>query len=426
MGRLDRLLSLGQSDAIPDRLARQVRVTNALALLGVALQIVGLPLDVAGGNATIVAVDLAAIAAGAACLMLNARGHRTAARVLLVATVNAAMLGGVLEMGALPELRAVFFPLAILPFLVFGVAERGWLLTFAAVPVVAYFATAALAHPPVPGVAAPVFQIYQVYAPGLAFVMLVASAYVFAHVEGAAEDKVRAAQAHAAEGARLVALGEMSSGIAHEIRNPLTAIHLAATQIAERSDEPAYVAQLGQRIQRIVMRASRIIDALRSFARDASGDPFVATPVAQIVADSLELCGKRFADHGIELTVGAAPAGLVVECRAVQLAQVLVNLLGNAFDAVASAPERWVRIDVAAQGERLELAVTDSGPGIPAGAHLRIFEPFFTTKGPDRGTGIGLSLSRDLVAAHHGTLELDTAAPHTRFVIRLPLAQPRA
>ncbi|HEX5061975.1 MAG TPA: HAMP domain-containing sensor histidine kinase, partial [Kofleriaceae bacterium] len=64
------------------------------------------------------------------------------------------------------------------------------------------------------------------------------------------------------------------------------------------------------------------------------------------------------------------------------------------------------------------------GPGIPVTVRPRIFEPFFTTKSPDRGTGLGLSLSRGLVEAHHGTLELDDSSPRTRFVMRLPLTQP--
>jgi signal transduction histidine kinase len=93
---------------------------------------------------------------------------------------------------------------------------------------------------------------------------------------------------------------------------------------------------------------------------------------------------------------------------------------------VTTAPERWVRIEVTASESELEMSVTDSGPGIPAAVRDRIFEPFFTTKSPERGTGLGLSLSGGLVQAHHGTLEIDTASARTRFVLRIPLAQPRA
>ena len=302
---LDRILSVGQSEAISDRLARRVRVTNALALLGAVLSLASTPLDALGAPLLTMVVDLASTAAFAACWLLNARGRRNAARVVLMLTANASILSGVLQVGAAAELRTVFFPLVLLPFLVFDVAERGWLAVFIAIPAAAYFLTGTMDRPE-PGLA---MTVYMVYAPALAFTMIVGGAVVFANIERRAEDKLLQARARAAQGARLVALGEMSSGIAHEIRNPLAAIHLAATQITLRPDAPAQVAQLGERIQRIVMRASRIIDALRSFSRDASGDPFVPAPIDRIVSDSLELCGKRFSAHGIELTVGSIPPG---------------------------------------------------------------------------------------------------------------------
>jgi signal transduction histidine kinase len=417
---LDRLLSLGQVDSIPDRLARQVRVTNALALLGAVLVVSGIPLDAVGAPIAVTLIDLVATAAFASCWLLNARGHRDAARVVLLLAANAVILDGMLEIGSVAELRTLFLPLVLLPFLVLGTSERGWLTVFVVIPVACYFVTGAV-EPIAPARA---IGVYLIYAPALAFTMIVAGSAVFAYVERNAEARLLRTRALAAQATRFAALGELSSGIAHEIRNPLAAIHLAATQLAERPDDPVQVAQLGERIQRIVMRASRIIDALGAFARDASRDPFAPAPVERIIDDALELCGKRFADHGIELTVGALPPGLVVECRSLQLSQVLVNLLGNAYDAVASAPERWVRIEVTADDEWLDLAVTDSGPGIPEAVRLRIFEPLFTTKPAGRGTGIGLSLSRGLVEAHRGTLWLDPEAPHTRFVSRIPLTQP--
>lgn len=422
LAQLDRVLSLGQSDTIPDRLSRQVRVTNALALLGVVLAVGTIPLDAIGAPPSVVVNDLVMTALFASCWALNARGHRTASRLLLMAATNATLLFGVIEIGAVPELRSVFFSLVLLPFLVFSVAERGWLTLWVATPIAAYFVTGQLEPPP----SSLMMTVNLFYAPALAFTMIIGGALVFARIERTAQDKLMRAQARAAQGARLVALGEMSSGIAHELRNPLAAIHLASSQIAARPDDPALVAQLGERVQRMVMRATRIIESLRSFARDASGDPCVVTPVERIIGDALELCGKRFADHGVDLTVSPVAPDLAVECRSVQLSQVLVNLLGNGYDAVASADERWIRIDARADGEVLELAVTDGGPGVPAEARLHIFEPFYTTKGPDRGTGLGLSLSRGLIEAHHGTLELDATAPHTRFVIRIPLTQPPA
>jgi C4-dicarboxylate-specific signal transduction histidine kinase len=337
---------------------------------------------------------------------------------MLLLVGNATILTSVMEVSSLPATRAVFFPLVLLPFLVFSISERGWVALFVVLPIFGYVVTGVAGSP-----AAKSEFIYEIYSPVLAFTMLVVGSAVFASVEQTADAKLVQARARSAHAAQLAALGEMASGVAHEIRNPLAAIHLAATEIATHPENKDQVAQLGERIQRIVMRAARIIETLRSLARDASDDPFVTTPVARIISDTLELCAKRIAEHGIELTVGDVPADLVVECRPVQLSQVLMNLIGNAYDAVAGAEQRWVRIDVTADATHLEVSVTDSGAGIPSAARARIFEPFFTTKSPERGTGLGLSLSAGYVEAHHGTLQIDSESAHTRFVLRIPRTQ---
>jgi len=420
MGRLDRLLSLGQSDAIPDRRARHIRVANALALVGTVLSLTGISIDAMGAPLPVVFVDLVSAALFASCWLLNARRLHTTSRVVLMVAANFVMLGGVVQIGGAAELRTIFFPLVIMPFLVFSIAERGWLVAFIAIPILSYFATGQLEVPP-PGFA---LEVDMIYAPVLSFVLIVTGTYVFASIDRNADAKVLYARARAANSARLAALGELSGGVAHEIRNPLAAINLAAGQIAEHPEDTAQVGQLADRIQRVVVRAAKIIEMLRSFARDASADPFVPVPIERIVNDTLELCGKRFPEDGLVLNVGTIPSDLVMECRPVQIAQVLMNLVGNAFDAVASVADRWVRIDVREDGDYIEIAVTDSGAGVPAATRGRLFEPFFTTKPPDRGTGLGLSLSRSLVEAHRGTLVLDTTSSHTRFVMRIPRTQP--
>ena len=121
----------------------------------------------------------------------------------------------------------------------------------------------------------------------------------------------------------------------------------------------------------------------------------------------------------IELAIDPIPEGLQAQCRSAQVAQVLLNLLSNAYDAVESQVKRWVRISVAARGDEVEIAVTDSGRGIPPKIAPRIMEPFFTTKEIGRGTGLGLSLSKGIAEAHGGRLELDSHSPETRFVLTL-------
>ncbi len=419
LARLHRLLTLGQTDATPPRLSRQLRMTNALALIGLVLTLVSAPVDAYGATPTAVVIDLVGGIAFAAPLLLGARGYFNASRISLMLIANATILLGVLQVGGGPGTRSVCFPLVLLPFLLFELRERGWLVLFVTIPIVGYFATGNLG-PPHEGFAT---DIYRIYAPLLSFTMIVTGCIVFVVVERDADARLVQARARAAHAAQLASLGEMASGIAHEIRNPLAAIHLAATEVAAPPGQTEQVAQLGQRIQRIVMRASSIIETLRSLARDASNDPFVTTPVKRIVSDTLELCSKRIAEKGIELTVNPIPDGLQVECRPVQLSQVLMNLLTNAYDAVGGTADAWVRVDATSDGTHLEMAVTNSGDAIREDLRQRIFEPFFTTKSADRGTGLGLSLCTSIVAAHRGTIALDASSANTRFVVRVPLVQ---
>jgi PAS domain S-box-containing protein len=237
-------------------------------------------------------------------------------------------------------------------------------------------------------------------------------------------DQSRQAAIHTA---KLAALGEMSGNIAHEVNNPLTAILLRAQRLlrlAEGEDgrlDRALVAGTGREIEKTVQRIARIVDALRSFARDVEQDPTRPESVHQIVADTVELCAQRFQQHAIALEVDPIAPDLVVECRSVQISQVVLNLLGNAHDAVEGGATRWVRLSAAAgpRPEEVEIAVTDSGPGVPAELQGRIMEPFFTTKPMGKGTGLGLSVSKGIAEAHGGRLVHDLTSRATRFVLVL-------
>jgi C4-dicarboxylate-specific signal transduction histidine kinase len=230
--------------------------------------------------------------------------------------------------------------------------------------------------------------------------------------------------------AKMAALGEMSANVAHEVNNPLAAILLRAQRLAllaqkDRLDVPAVV-KAAREIDATVERIRRIIDALRFFARQADEDPPRIESVGAIVGETVELCAMRFRQRDVDLTVAPITADLFVECRGAQISQVLLNLLSNAYDAVEGAPVRRVRITTDAVNGEVRIAVTDSGPGIPAEVAHRIMEPFFTTKQIGRGTGLGLSVSKGIAEAHGGRLTLDHSSPETRFVLTLARCQATA
>jgi C4-dicarboxylate-specific signal transduction histidine kinase len=128
---------------------------------------------------------------------------------------------------------------------------------------------------------------------------------------------------------------------------------------------------------------------------------------------------KRYS-HGVVLEVGIISDSLEIECRDIEISQVLLNLLNNAYDAVTDKEDKWVRIDVKETESAAIITVTDSGPGIPENIRNKITQPFFTTKELGKGTGLGLSISLGIVGAHQGNLTLDTHSSHTCFVVTLP------
>jgi C4-dicarboxylate-specific signal transduction histidine kinase len=158
-------------------------------------------------------------------------------------------------------------------------------------------------------------------------------------------------------------------------------------------------------------------------AREGANDPFVNTRIKTIVDETLAISESRLKKADIEIDATLIPADLSCMCRAVQISQVLINLINNAVDAIQDLPEKWIRIDARLQKGMIHIAVTDSGHGIPKDLADKIMKPFFTTKGVGKGTGLGLSISRGIAQDHGGDLTLDEDSPHTRFVLILPQAR---
>lgn len=237
-------------------------------------------------------------------------------------------------------------------------------------------------------------------------------------------------QSRMASSARLSALGEMAGGIAHEINNPLAIISLRTHQLAQLVKKgnlaEEEILKITKGIEKTVDRISKIIKSLQIVARESEQDPYETVSLKAIVNDTLELCFERMKKHGIDIIVDDG-IDIELECRRVQISQVLLNLMNNAFDALQDHQVRYIRISArvlnSGNGEHVEISVTDSGNGIPHELAHKIFQPFFTTKGPGKGTGLGLSISKGMIESHDGFMWLDTEHPTTRFVIVLPRRQ---
>jgi len=228
--------------------------------------------------------------------------------------------------------------------------------------------------------------------------------------------------------AKMSSLGEMAAGVAHEINNPLGIIQGKIEGLSRRLQDPqmdrARALEDCEKVGSVVSRIAKIVSALRVFSKEAENDPFQANKMETIVNDILIFCSENLKNNQVDLRI-AGNQNFNLECRPTQIAQVLVNMINNSFDAVRALPEKWIEINTTVQGDKARITVTDSGKGIPSAVAEKIMQPFFTTKEIGKGTGLGLSVSKGIIENHGGTIELDATAAHTRFVIELPLRQSR-
>jgi|GEM_PF-3199203 len=228
---------------------------------------------------------------------------------------------------------------------------------------------------------------------------------------------------------KMSALGEMSSGIAHEINNPLAIISALASVLlikANKAEEldPYFVESLNKVIK-MCERIAKIVSGLASFSRHEKSDEFEAVDVSTLIKESANLCQGKLAHTGVRLRIGESKVDRMLRCRFGEMMQVLVNLINNAADAVSGMPDSWVSVDVAVEDEHLLIRVTDSGPGIPEDIRKKILQPYFTTKSRGKGTGLGLSISKVIVESHSGDIFIDENMENTCFAIRLPLMPPQ-
>ena len=233
------------------------------------------------------------------------------------------------------------------------------------------------------------------------------------------------AEAMLINAAKMAALGEMAGGVAHEINNPLASISLVCEQIYSLLNEDPVkwhdkIAEMLKMALNSIHHIDSIVHGLRTFARDASKDAFDETPLKPIIKSALNLCQAKFKDKNIKVIVDEIDDEMSIYCRPVQITQVLLNLITNAFDAVEGLDEKWIKLQFADKGNGVEILVTDSGKGIPARLRDKVFLPLFTTKEIGKGTGLGLSISKGIVDVHHGTLTLNTKCKNTQFVLFLP------
>jgi signal transduction histidine kinase len=220
--------------------------------------------------------------------------------------------------------------------------------------------------------------------------------------------------------------GELTATIAHELNQPLGAI-LANAETAElivKSPAPDLdeIGEILADIRRDDRRASEVIGRLRSMLRKAPIEP-QHIDLNEVVRETVQFLSALAIAREVNLNNLTNEPSLPIKGDPIQLQQVILNLIVNAMDAMSGMPsaERRIKVSTARDGNSVELAVSDLGPGIPSEKLKEIFEPFFTTK--SGGMGMGLSIARTIVEAHNGQLLAENQARRgATFRIKLPLA----
>jgi C4-dicarboxylate-specific signal transduction histidine kinase len=244
------------------------------------------------------------------------------------------------------------------------------------------------------------------------------------------EQELRDKQEQLIQAGKLATLGELTTGVAHELNNPLNNIGLFVGNVIDyvrlgKVENERMLADLEKVVEQ-VKKATEIISHLRTFGRAA---PVAFEPVAvnDVIERALSLTQEQLRLREIEIELDLCPEAPVVLGNSIQLEQVFINLLTNARDALAEAEERRINIECSLAGEMVVMVFRDTGPGIPDGLEQRIFDPFFTTKDVGTGTGLGLSITYGIIKEHGGSITVESLpGGGASFRIELPLAGPDA
>ncbi len=230
--------------------------------------------------------------------------------------------------------------------------------------------------------------------------------------------QLRTTQMQLVQSEKLAAVGQLTAGIVHDVKNPLTVIKGMAELMLTEGELPVDVVDEITLIRDSALKANTILSDLLTFARQSTPD-LTERDMCETVEAALRLTAFPLRKAHIQVTkqLPGVPVMMVYDNQ--QIEQVLVNLITNAVQAMPDGGQ--LHVSLAQKGGMVSIAVQDTGTGIPAENINRIFDPFFTTKPEGEGTGLGLSVGYGIISNHHGRIEVEsTPGEGTTFTILLP------
>ena len=234
------------------------------------------------------------------------------------------------------------------------------------------------------------------------------------------QERIEVQQYQIYENARRVAISRISTGVAHEINNPLAIISgkSEVIKVLIESEAPkSKVMKMLKDIDSMVTRAAKIVKCLQELDQESPAKMGIFS-LNEILENSVAILTQKMSDNAIEVSIEKIPK-IEIKGHKGQLAEVLIHLISNSIDAIQNTEKKWIEISFKIQPGHIFVMFTDAGTGIAENEVRQLTDPFFTTKDPGCGVGLGLSVSDSIVRAHGGSLSYNASSKNTQFILKL-------
>ncbi len=226
--------------------------------------------------------------------------------------------------------------------------------------------------------------------------------------------------------AKLATLGEVATGLAHELNSPLMVIKGTSHQLIKEFQNKTLtldrLEHLYNRLSGTTDKMAETINNLRIFSGNSIDEDFKIHKINDIFKICLSISLEKLKNHQINFIIFPNPIPeIYLNCKQSQLAHAILNLINNSFESIINRPEKWIKILISSDGESIKIRIIDSGPKIANDIADNIFTPYFSTKLGHNHTGLGLSISQKMIEEHNGKLYFDKNETFNTFVIELRL-----
>lgn len=241
----------------------------------------------------------------------------------------------------------------------------------------------------------------------------------------ASQEQLIKESANLQQATKLATLGKISGEIAHEINNPLTIIQGNVDLILASSEkiqqDPEYVKNKLLKVSSAVLRITKTISGLKNYSRSSEHEAKSKVDLNHLINETLEFSAEKINFNKIKV-IYFNKKQFYIEARAVEIIQVILNILSNGIDALTKLPIelRSITITIAAANGLSQIKISNAGEKINPDVATKLFDTYFSTKASSKGMGLGLSISKRIIESHNGRLYYDAGLPDTTFVIELP------